>query len=148
MADSGGMSLWMAEICITMYKENLQIMNEMTKKVFINFSNHPSSTWSEPQIAAALQYADRIIDFPFPSVDPNMDESGLYELAGEIKEKILSMNPAAVMCQGEFGLSFAVIRRLLDAGVTVLHACSERNVTANGNVKTVRFDFVQFRRFG
>ena len=115
--------------------------------VFINFSNHPSSAWSAPQTEAALSYASRIVDLPFPQVDPTMDEQSVDDLARERTEEILSFHPAAVMCQGEFGLSFAVIRKLLDAGIVVLYACSERKVHVNGNVKSVQFDFVRFRRF-
>lgn len=117
------------------------------KGLFINFSNHPSDTWTEEQITAALLYGDKIIDIPFPAVDPAMNESGLREIADKAAESILALKPAAVMCQGEFGLSFSVIQLLLNAGIPVLYACSERNVYSNGNIKTVKFNFIQFRRF-
>lgn len=122
-------------------------MNKKSQKLFINLSNHPSAEWNDSQIDAALQYADQIIDIPFPVVDPQMDEVGVLNLAEKLTEKILSMGPSAVMCQGEFGLSYAVIKRLLDRGIIVLYACSERKVTSTGNVKTVQFDFIQFRRY-
>ena len=122
-------------------------MEKKTQKLFINFSNHPSAEWNESQIAAALQYGDRIIDIPFPVVNPHMDEAGVHNLAGKLTEEILSMGPSAVMCQGEFGLSYAVIKRLLAMGIIVLYACSERKVISTGNVKTVQFDFIQFRRY-
>lgn len=127
-----------------------QLMGMILPKdsAFINFSNHPSDLWSEAQTDAALSYATRIVDLPFPQVDPTMDEQAIDDFAQSKAEEILSMRPAAVMCQGEFGLSYAVIRRLLDAGIVVLYACSERKVHVNGNVKSVQFDFVRFRRFG
>lgn len=121
---------------------------EKGERVFVNFSNHPSDAWTQPQKEAAKFYAPGIVDLPFPSVDPNLDEKALENLAERMTGKILSMNPAAVMCQGEFGLSFAVIRKLLGAGIIVLYACSERKVHVTGNVKSVQFDFVRFRRFG
>ena len=114
---------------------------------FVNFSNHPSDRWDLSQKKEALQYGEAIVDIPFPEVDPALDESGLDRLAEEKYREILAWHPAAVMCQGEFGLTFAVVQRLLAAGVTVLHACSGRNVLTEGNEKIVRFDFVQFRRF-
>lgn len=116
--------------------------------VFINFSNHPSDLWSAAQTEAALTYAARIVDLPFPQVDPMVDERAIDELAQSKTEEILSMNPSVVMCQGEFGLSFAVIQKLINAGIVVLYACSERKVHVNGNMKSVQFDFVRFRRFG
>lgn len=116
-------------------------------KCFVNFSNHPSNRWDFSQKKAALRYGASIVDLSFPEVDPALDESGLDRLAEEKYREILALHPAAVMCQGEFGLTFAVVQRLLSAGITVLHACSERNVLTEGNKKIVRFDFVQFRRF-
>lgn len=113
---------------------------------FVNFSNHPSTAWTSQQFDAALQYGP-VIDLPFPPVDPFMNEEDLCHLAEVKVGEILALKPAAVMCQGEFGLSFSVTQKLLSAGVTVLYACSERNVHIEGNVKSVRFDFVQFRRF-
>lgn len=113
---------------------------------FVNFSNHPSTAWTKQQFDAALQYGP-VIDLPFPPVDPFMNEADLRHLAEVKVGEILALKPAAVMCQGEFGLSFSVTQKLLSAGVTVLYACSERNVHVEGNVKSVRFDFVQFRRF-
>lgn len=116
--------------------------------IFINFSNHPSDLWSAVQTEAALSFASRIVDLPFPQVDPSMDEQAIEDLAQSKTKEILSSHPSAVMCQGEFGLSFAVIKKLLNAGIVVLYACSERKVHVNGNVKSVQFDFVRFRRFG
>lgn len=136
-----------------MYIDNVNrglFMNDsvMSSKAgpFVNFSNHPSNTWTDQQLDAAIQYG-RIIDLPFPSVDPYMSEATVQKLAEKIVEEILEFKPSAVMCQGEFGLSFSVTRRLLAAGIPVLYACSERKVHVKGNIKTVQFDFVQFRRF-
>lgn len=118
-----------------------------TSQTFVNFSNHPSTAWAEPQLAAANKYGS-VVDLAFPPVDPAMNEADLRRLAEEKVQEILALNPSAVMCQGEFGLSFLVTQKLLDAGITVLYACSERKVHVEGNTKTVQFDFVQFRRFG
>ncbi|MDO5133444.1 MAG: hypothetical protein Q4D81_10760 [Eubacteriales bacterium] len=114
---------------------------------FINFSNHPSALWEAAQVKAAEAYGTGIIDILFPQVDPAADEEDVSAVAEKKAAEILSLNPAAVMCQGEFGLSYSVIRRLQDAGVPVLHACSERNVHTVGDTKTVRFEFVRFRKY-
>lgn len=114
-------------------------------KSFINFSNHPSESWSVDQITAAEQYGE-IKDYPFPSVPGDADEEMIASIADIAVEKILSMDPAAVMCQGEFTLTFAVISRLIKAGIAVLAACSERQVqeTEDGK-KIVSFHFEGFR---
>lgn len=117
------------------------------ENTFVNFSNHPSAAWSQQQIDAALKYGTFIVDKSFPSVDPYMNETQLIKLAEKSVSEILRLNPSAVMCQGEFGLSFSVMQRLLAAGIPVLYACSERKVHTEGNIKTLQFDFVQFRRF-
>lgn len=115
--------------------------------VFVNFTNHPSQMWENTQKRAALHYGESILDLPFPQVDPMADEIDLQNLAEEKTSEILSLHPTAVLCQGEFGLCFSVVRRLQKAGVRVLYACSERKVRVEGSTKTVQFDFVKFRRY-
>lgn len=114
-------------------------------KTFVNFSNHPSPSWSVEQIIAAEQYGE-IQDYPFPAVPGDAQEEEIASIADIAVEKILSMNPAAVMCQGEFTLTFAVISRLIKAEIPVLAACSERQVqeTEDGR-KLVTFRFEGFR---
>jgi len=117
----------------------------------VNFSNHPSSHWSETQLAAAAHYGE-VRDLPFPSVEPALDENEILLLAERCAGAILRLDPAAVMCQGEFSLCFAVTQLLQQKGVTVLCACSERKaeeyVNEDGSAgKRVEFSFVRFRRY-
>jgi hypothetical protein len=75
--------------------------------IFINFSNHPSDNWSEQQkIVVYDQYQAQIIDFPFPQVSAFADEEEISVLAKECVETICRYKPKAVMCQGEFGLTY------------------------------------------
>lgn len=81
-----------------------------------------------------------------------MDEAGVHAIAAAQVEKILSMKPDAVLCQGEMTLSYQVIRRLLQAGILVVAACSERIVTElespdGGRQKLSRFHFCRFRAY-
>ncbi len=114
--------------------------------MFVNFSNHPSELWKDDQIAAAKEYGD-IIDVPFPNVLPEFSEDDITRLADESVEKILSLKPKCVLCQGEFTLAFAVIKRLLAAGITTVAACTQRNVTIVGDVKMSEFKFSRFRKY-
>lgn len=117
------------------------------KKTFVNFSNHPSSRWSKEQIAEALRYS-RIVDVPFPEVDPKLDAGEVSRLAGEYAGTILEFGPAAVMCQGEMTLCFKVVEILKSKGVLVLAACSSKETTEDVvDAKKSIFRFVRFREY-
>ncbi len=123
----------------------------MNKPVFINFTNHPSVHWSADQITAAEKYGC-VVDEPFPAVPAALDERGVSLMADEAAARILSKKPAAVLCQGEFTLAYAVTERLKAAGVTVLAASSERVTEEtrgeNGESRKVTvFRFVRFRAY-
>lgn len=119
--------------------------------MFVNFSNHSSSLWDNVQLAAAKEYGD-IIDLPFPLVMPQSSEKDITQMCSDFTEKIISLKPTAVLCQGEFTLSFAVITALLTMGITVVAACSQRQTTTKiidgKTIKTAEFRFVQFRKYG
>ena len=119
--------------------------------MFINFSNHPSSLWSEKQREAAKQYGE-IVDLKFPSVNPDDSKDDLIRLAETCTEQILKFKPQCVMCQGEMGLVYHVVRKLKEEGIRVVAACSHRMVEEtidenNNSVKSSKFVFVQFREY-
>lgn len=118
---------------------------------FINYSNHLSSTWGERQKKAAEVYGE-IIDVPFPVVDEEMTSKEVERLAEDEVRRIMENRPDCVMCQGEFCLSFRVIKDLQKNGVKVVAACSKRRVISeileNDRVeKKSIFEFVQFREY-
>jgi len=105
---------------------------------------------------AALQHIGghpnaRIIDLPFPAVPPQATEAEVMHIAKSVADDILVQEPAAVLCQGEFTLAFAIAGLLKRHGIPVLAACSERNVQEHivqGTAeKVVKFHFVQFRKY-
>ena len=119
---------------------------------FINFTNHPSSSWSKEQIKAVREkYDSEIIDVSFPPVSASADESEIKEQAMKCAERICGYAPAAVMCQGEFGLTYHVVNLLKKRGTRVVYSCSERRTvekkTDSGTVKTSEFCFVRFREY-
>ena len=101
---------------------------------FVNFSNHPSDKWSSEQMHAANEYG-RVVDMQFPAVNPELSEEDIKVLADEYAASILLYEPAAVMCQGEFTLCYAVIERLKAENITVVAACSQRNVVESSDWK-------------
>ena len=120
--------------------------------IFVNFSNHPSSRWSEEQLKVARQQYGEIVDVPFPSLDPCMDERAIAEIGEDCIEKILKLSPCAVMCQGEFTLTFYVVNRLINKGISCVSACSERSsvevMQEDGSVrKESLFLFRGFRKY-
>lgn len=127
------------------------------KKLFINVSNHPSSTWSVEQKQAALKGGRCLIDIPFPNVSPTATRKDIrdmgYELISTIDDTIAnyggSESTATITIVGEFSLTIFVVTklRILLPGLTIVVATSERNTVINEDgSKTIRFEFVQFRQ--
>lgn len=119
--------------------------------VFVNHTNHPFENWSDEQMEAARQYGE-VIDVNFPAVEAGWDEAAVDSLARENARCILAMQPSAVLVQGEFTYSYALIGYLLKAGADVLAACSERctECFVNEQQETIRrsvYKFVRFRSY-
>ena len=121
------------------------------KKFFINHTNHPSERWSGEQRKAAQVYGE-ILDIPFPAVDAEATSAEVATQVEENLEKILVLEPAAVLCQGEFNYTFALVEQLKNLGITVVAATSERvvadEILPDGSTRQVStFRFVQFREY-
>ena len=123
--------------------------------MLINFSNHPYDRWSEKQKEAAKVYGGAV-DLAFPAVPGMADESQIKAIALDSIEKIIELidgDPkSAVMVQGEFTLTYAVVSILLERGIRAVSACSDRRVLEEEDetgkiVKTVVFDFERFREY-
>lgn len=115
-------------------------------KVFVNFTNHPSSEWDSRQRKAAEGYGE-IVDIQFPMVDPRKGEAYIGELAERCLAEILMMEPAAVLCQGEFCLVYRLVSLLKEKRIPVLAACSRRMVEMKDGKKEVFFQFCRFREY-
>lgn len=136
--------------------EARSILNKYVPKrnnIFVNFSNHPSENWSNEQINAAKRIVSggSIVDIAFPQVSGDADESEISRTANKYAKEIISLNPSAVMCQGEFGICLEVVTTLKNNGIKVLYSCSERKtvetVIDNRTEKTSVFKFVRFREY-
>lgn len=119
--------------------------------MFINCSNHRFENWSIEQKNAAEKWGE-IVDYPFPAVDAEADETQVLLLAEETMREIMKMKPDAVMCQGEFTLTYALVQLLKKQGIVVLAACSERRTVEEklpgGEIEKVsRFIFTRFREY-
>ncbi len=124
-------------------------INNKNKCLFINFSNHPSSAWSEQQLQAANQFG-QVVDLPFPQVDPAMTGEQVKSLAGECVSTILGMGATddlTVHVMGEMTVIFHVVTALKTHGVRCVASTTERMVTEADGKKITEFHFVQFREY-
>ena len=121
------------------------------KKIFVNHTNHLRKKWSPEQIIAAEKFGE-IVDFPFPNIDANWNEQQISEFVEVNGKKILALNPVAVLCQGEYSYTYAMINYLKGNNILVLAASSARIVeeiiTEDGATQKVSlFKFVKFRQY-
>ena len=118
--------------------------------MFVNFSSHPSADWCSTQIEEAQKYGE-IIDVAFPDITPEINEQQIEEMADRYASEIIKMKPDAVMCQGEYSLTFSVALRLMSANIKVLCACTERCAICTHNEADTKieslFSFVKFRNY-
>lgn len=120
--------------------------------VFINHTNHCSEYWSEEERHAAAALG-RIVDMAFPDILPSASEAEIEQLAEAMAQQIAAQEPAAVLCQGEYTYTYALVTKLLARGICVMAACSERVVEErrepDGSTRRIsQFRFTQFRRYG
>ena len=122
--------------------------------MFINVSNHVSSKWSKKQLEAAMELTsdNQIEDIQFPAVPATATTTDVISMADSLYSDIMSKRPEAVMVAGEFTLAYTIIKLLMQHGVKVVAACSDRRthevVNEDGTTtKTVNFEFIQFREF-
>ena len=118
--------------------------------MFINLTNHPSSGWSEAQLAAAHQYGD-IVDMSFPVVDENGSEADIKHLADDYLAQIIKKgNPSemTVHIMGEQSFCYALISKLQKEGIRCVASCTVRNTYVNSaGEKVSTFQFTRFREY-
>lgn len=123
--------------------------------VFLNVSNHPSSSWAPEQVQAALELVGpggRLEDIPFPLMDPaRLDRIYLEELAEAILQQMDRLQGIVThaMVQGEHTLTTLLVARLQARGIRCYAATTDRVVdeTALDGVKMSRFTFRGFREY-
>lgn len=119
--------------------------------MFINFTNHPVEKWSSKELEEAQKWGE-IKEYPFPQVNAYATEEEIEQQAQEIVEELMELKPDAVMCQGEFTLTYAIVTKLKKLNIEVLSACSDRiteeHTLEDGTTeKKARFEFIKFRRY-
>ena len=113
--------------------------------MLLNLSNHPSTSWSEPQLASA---GGNVVDLAFPQVAPDGDEAYIESLANEYLDKILKMNDIkAVHIMGEMTFCYKLITKLKAHNIRCLASTTKRETVEENGVKISKFNFVRFREY-
>lgn len=118
--------------------------------MLLNLTNHPSANWSAEQMQAAINMYDTVEDMPFPNIDPHWTEKEVKGVADEMAGNVRRMKPLpkAIHIMGELTFTYALVNRLISAGITCVASTTERLVSfeANGE-KMTTFRFVGFREY-
>lgn len=129
--------------------DNIDLKKD-NSNVFLNLSNHPSTNWSEEQLAAACECGE-IQDLPFPNIDENLDEAGIDALTDEYLEKIRELTggePCTVHIMGEMTFTYVLVNKLKAEGYTCVASTSWRDVEIQPDgSKQTRFHFCRFRKY-
>jgi hypothetical protein len=119
--------------------------------MFINFSNHPSDRWSEEQRFAAVELGGKIVDVPFPNIEPTALLDDVKRLALVYFDKIVDDNQDenyVIHVAGEMTFVYRFVSLCQSAGVLCVAATTERVVAENPDgSKTSTFRFVKFRPY-
>jgi CRISPR-associated Csx2 family protein len=118
--------------------------------IFINLSNHPIALWSDEQKTAAAKYGE-LMDMPFPDIDSYADNDAINKLAEETSIKIKEIaagKAVTVHLMGEMTFTYALVRRLKDAGIRCVASTTVRDSVTNADgSKTSQFNFIRFRDY-
>lgn len=127
------------------------IRPQTTAPIFINISNHPYSTWTEDQLAAARQYGD-LKYLEFPAVNPEWGDNAISDAAGRLVREIREMAPdpesATLHIMGEMTLTYSLVETFKALGYRCVASTTERHswTDEQGN-KVTSFRFVRFREY-
>jgi hypothetical protein len=124
-------------------------------KLFINYSNHPTSKWGEDQLNAAKEMADRVVDEPFPQINPEATEFDVVDLAkSEINrffQTYSGYEELVIHIAGEMtfvAYFVSQINKWWAANAICITSTTKRDVVENEDgSKIVKFKFVRFRQY-
>ena len=120
------------------------------KSYFINWSNHPSSTWQPEQLAAAQELGE-IVDKWFPVVDVNDDIVAVDRKARSAVEELCNRfpDPAHVVfhVQGEMTFLYRALLVLQAKGYRAVASTTWSDVHYEGEKRVSVFHFAGFRDY-
>jgi ATP-dependent exoDNAse (exonuclease V) alpha subunit len=116
--------------------------------MLINFTNHPFDSWNDIQKEAAIEKYQKVLDVPFPHINPDADELDIKADAAKYLEQILKLEPSAVHIMGEMNFTFQMVNFLMKEGIECIASTTSRIVKGypDGTQKSL-FKFVKFRSY-
>ncbi|WP_372775251.1 CRISPR-associated protein [Mangrovibacterium sp.] len=120
--------------------------------MFINLSNHPSNEWTKEQLRAASVWGE-ILDIPFPSIDPLLNEQEVEILVTAYLSKIRAIRPVdnsifVIHLMGELTFCFALVARLQQDGIRCVASTTKRETKSGiDGIKQTCFRFIRFRDY-
>lgn len=118
--------------------------------LFINLSNHPSSSWTAEQLTAAEAFGE-LIDMPFPQVAPDAKADDIKTIAEAQVAAIMKQaetHTVTVHVMGEMSLIYRIVRMLSERGIRCVCSTSYRVVKDQGDGRRlVEFRFNSFRDY-
>lgn len=118
--------------------------------MFVNFSNVPSIKWDEKEKEAVAEFGE-VVDFPFPRPESDAKDSVIDFLAKISVRNILQKKPDIVLVQGDFVLTYRIVKALREKNIRVVAPVNEMVRTEeirNGKkMMNSYFRFVKFRDY-
>ena len=118
--------------------------------MLLNLSNHPTKIWSPPQLEAAQNAYESVVDLAFPQISPQATTQEVADLAKSYLKQIRTEYPnlTAVHLMGEMTFTATLVRLLQKKGILVISSTTERIVLEEKDgKKTAQFLFCQFRTY-
>ena len=115
--------------------------------MLLNFSNHPSKSWSDAQFKKAIELFESVTDLAFPHIDPHFSYDDIDKLSTKYVDIILSKQPIVVHIMGELTFTYKVVLKLQMEGMLCIASTTHRIATEEDGYKFSKFEFVQFRGY-
>lgn len=139
---------------LPLFETNAPREFNFSKKLLLNISNHPSTTWSQAQIQVAEDAYGEIVDIPFPQIPPQKGGDDIVKearslLRREVFAKYDKSVDLTVHVMGEMTLTYALVSQLKSCGIRCIASCSERisSFDTKTGVKSSVFKFEGFREY-
>jgi hypothetical protein len=115
--------------------------------MLLNFTNHPFDSWDINQKQVALDDYQSVVDYPFPEINPELDEFDLEQLVRKHLIKILDLKPDTVHIMGEMNFTFQMIYFLMQNNIPCVASTSVRMMEKKGSQIINTFKFERFRKY-
>ena len=93
---------------------------------------------------ASLAIAAPVVDILFPNVPPDADEFEVEALGREVLEQVERREAVAALVQGDFTLTYFLVRELTARGIPCYAATTPRIAETE---KVSQFRFTRFRKY-